>query len=182
MEGLGEALLRLLRPMLAPKILGHALQQGTDGTMYAMALHGFVGHPYQSDVYGLCAWEDVVDDSFLEAVGFAQLSLGAVSVNGMAQAAFGYADQHLDWRLAIFGLYFSIDDTHGENGGRAAASGEEAFDFAEATEVFGFFEGESHGVCVGCSFGKRQPRTEATLRPSAPGCVYVGWIFCSFYR
>ena len=139
---------RCLRLVIALQVFGHTFQQGADGGMYAVALHGLVGHPYQAEVDGFFAFQDIVDGGFLQAIGFAQLSLGSVSVNGMAQAAFGHAHQHFDGRFAVRGLHFAVNDAHGEDGGRAATSGEESFDFAQTTEVFGFLEGESHGGCV----------------------------------
>ena len=99
----------------------------------------------QKDIFSYLVPGKCAQQAFLfVAVAFAQLPLGAVAVHGVTQSSLRHAEQDFHAGRAGLRLDFSIDQAERINGGGPAAGGKELFDFAKATQVFGFGKGGSH--------------------------------------
>lgn len=120
---------------------GAALEELGHGAGYAGRGLGPVGQPDKGDMKGLTLGEGAGEHLLAQAVGLAELALGTVAVDGMAQAALRHADHHLDPRPVPV-IRHGPDD-HAQGIGREPPEplGKEGLDLALQTEMLCLAEG-----------------------------------------
>ena len=102
--------------------------------VYALGSDWALGEPNKPHMQALIVAENIGNQLFVQAIGFAQLAFGAVTVNSMAEAALGHTDEHL-YLWPAFTRHDAENGTQREDGDGAAACREERLDVFLQTEV-----------------------------------------------
>lgn len=106
--------------------------------VYALGSDWTLGEPDKPHMQALVVAENIGNQLFVQAIGFAQLAFGAVTVDSMAKAALGHTDEHLCLWPA-FTRHDAENGTQREDGDGATACREERLDvfFRQRCSHFG---------------------------------------------
>ena len=102
--------------------------------VYTLGSDWTLGEPDKPHMQALVVAEDIGNQLFVQAIGFAQLAFGAVTVDSMAKAALGHTDEHL-YLWPAFTRHDAENGTQREDGDGATACREERLDVFLQTEV-----------------------------------------------